>query len=431
MAEVQEVQVRETEDQKHRDRALAATLVSTHGFQHMYGEGFLVIIPAMYQSMGLVPIQVSLISVVRQVVAGITTMGGGVLVDRMQHRRGVFLGLSLSLMGLGYMLVGVVPGYTLILIGLAFASTAGSLWHPIALGLLSQRFPERRGFMLSLHRAGGSVGSTLAPVLVGLLLTGVIELPGGRFVDLFAPVTWQQVLLGAFPIAFLLGCVIWIMFWRVGDPPVPSQGAEQRSLGMVLRSLGEVVRQRGLLALLLVAGVRGMGDRTLLLFLTLYLTEDLGMSFFLAGLHLSLLQGMSIIFGPSWGLLSDRWGRKPVILFIMIASAMITGLMIIFDQGFGLTTLIVLMGTLMYSVNSLVQAAAMDMAEGRHLEGSLIGLLWGNNAVFGSISPIIVGVLASIYGFHVIFPYATVLYLVGVLATVMLPATTERRRARA
>ena len=410
-------------DQKRRDRVLAGTLISTHGFQHMYGEGFPVIMSAMYDSLGLVPIQVGIMSVVRNVVAGLATMGGGVLTDRMQHRRGVFLGLSLSLMGLGYMLVGVLPTYSLILLGLAFASTAGSLWHPIALGLLSQRFPERRGFMLSLHRAGGSVGSTVAPALVGLLLTGVIELPGERLVELFAPVTWQQVLQGAFPIAFLLGAVIWIMFWKVGEPEGPSRGTEQRSLGMVLRSLGEVVRQRGLLALLLVAGVRGMGDRTLLLFLIFYLTKDLGMSPFLAGIHLSLLNGMSILFGPTWGWLSDRWGRKPVILFIMVASATLTGLMIVFNQGIGLTTLIILMGALMYSVNSLVQAAAMDMAEGRHLEGSLIGLLWGNNAVFGSISPIIVGFLATAFGFGVIFPYATALYVVGILATLMLPAT--------
>jgi FSR family fosmidomycin resistance protein-like MFS transporter len=68
------------------------------------------------------------------------------------------------------MSVGLAPTFTLILISLGFASAAGSFWHPIALGLLSQRFPERRGFVICLHRAGGSVGSTIAPTLVGVLL---------------------------------------------------------------------------------------------------------------------------------------------------------------------------------------------------------------------------------------------------------------------
>lgn len=393
-----------------RPSSMAGMVIGTHSFQHMYTEGFLVIIPAIYSTLGLTPILVGLISPVRQALSGIFTIGGGILVDRFQSQRGFFLGLSLALMGLGYMLVGVAPTYTLILISLGFASAAGSFWHPIALGLLSQSFPERRGLVISLHRAGGSVGSTIAPTLVGFLLLVV---------------TWREILQGAFPIAFVLAGIIWFFLWGIGDTFQREQSGKQRTLREHFHSLAVLINSRPLFSLLVVAGVRGMGDRALLLFLPLYLAEDLNMNLALVGVHLSLLQAMSIGFGPIWGWLSDRWGRKPVIVFVMGISTVLGTMMVFQNTGLPLTILIALMGTVMYAVNSLVQAGAMDLAEGQKLEGSLIGLLWGNNAIFGSFSPLILGVLATIFGFSVIFPYAAVLYLLGLLASLFLPGTPK------
>lgn len=53
-------------------------------------------------------------------------------------------------------------------------------------------------------------------------------------------------------------------------------------------------------------------------------------------------------------------------------------------------------------------------------EGSMIGLMWGNNALFGAISPLILGLLAQSFGLGVVFWYALVLYLAGALLTVTL-----------
>ena len=62
--------------------------------------------------------------------------------------------------------------------------------------------------------------------------------------------------------------------------------------------------------------------------------------------------------------------------------------------------LVALLGTVMFSINSLVQAAAMDLGEGKRLEGSLIGLLWGSNAAFGFFPPLILGGLVGAFGFE-------------------------------
>ena len=407
MAREQTAPTNDPAQRRGSNTVVASTLIGSHSIQHMYQRGFLVIIPQIYAALGLAPIQVGLLDAVRQGSGGIFSMGGGMMVDRLQHLRGLFLGASLGLMALGYLVVGLAPSYLLILVALSFASSAGSLWHPPALGILSQRYPQRRGLMLSLHRSTGNLGETVAPILVGALL---------------AVLAWQHVLLWAAVPTTVVALAIMLLLWNVGGDRVSTkQGG--RGLGQQFRDLGGLFRNRGLLSLIIVSGVRGMGDRGLLLFLPLYLAEKLAMDSFMQGVHLSLLTAAAIVCGPLIGVLSDRIGRKPVMVGVMAVSAVLAGLMIIGNSGVPLLLLVALLGTVMFSINSLVQAAAMDLGEGKRLEGSLIGLLWGSNAAFGFFPPLILGGLVGAFGFEVIFPYSAVLYLVGAIAAISLPRT--------
>jgi MFS family permease len=410
MARIEEARPQAAPEAERRESLTAGIIIGSHSIQHMYHSGFLIIIPYLYTSLGLAPIQVGVMQSVQRLSGGLFSMGGGVVVDRLQHRRGLFLGASLLLMGLGYLLMGVAPNYLVILLALGFASAAGSFWHPPALGILSQRFPERRGLLISLHRASGSAGESLAPILVGLLLVVA---------------SWEAVLRGGFFLALVPALLIWTLLWGVGGPRV----SQSRSLGAQARDLVRAAKRPGMLALLLLAGIRGMGDNAMFSFLSLYLTQELGMSSWASGIHVSLLIILSIGFGPAWGWLSDRWGRKPVMIAIMAISASLAGLMILADHGPALTLLLVLMGTSMFAVNSLVQAGAMDLAEGLKLEGSLIGVLWGNNALFGAVSPIIVATLAGVYSFKVIFHYAAVMYLIGLGVALALPRLGAKQPA--
>ena len=414
MAQLRETQPDALPQQQSRGFGMAGTIIGSHSIQHMYFSGFLIILPSLYTSLALAPIQAGIMDAVRRITGGVASMGGGIMVDRLQNLRGIILGFSLLLMGLGYLFVGLVPAYIVVLFALGFASAAGSLWHPPALGILSQRWPTRRGLLLSLHRSSGTAGESLAPTLVGFLLLAV---------------AWQVVLQGGFFLTVAAAILLWATLWRMTGA-VPSTGVGQgRSFRDQFSALGQVIRQPGLIALLVLAGVRGMGDSALVFYLPLYLTTELGMGSVGSGVHLTLLTFLAIFFGPTWGWLSDRWGRKPVMVTIMIISTALASLMVLTGDGLSLTVLIILMGTVMFSINSLVQAAAMDLAEGKQLEGSLIGLLWGNNALFGSVSPIVLGGLAGHFGFWVIFPYAAAMHLIGTLAALALPKLRSRRAA--
>jgi len=390
---------------------VAVMLISAHTMQHVYSRGFLVILPFMMESLGFGTLAAGIMDSVRRMSSGIASMGGGVLTDRFQHLRGHVLAGSIGLMGFGYLIIGLAPSYYVILVALGFAAAAGSIWHPPALGILSQRFPERRGFFISLHRSAGNIGETIAPLAFGLLL---------------AVVAWQALLLGVFPIAFFVAASIWIFLKKVGGEKQITVAGEERSLKEQLALVGKLFKIRGFVALLFVGGIRGVADNAVLLFLPIYLRQELNMGPVGIGIHVSLITVIAIVSGPLFGSLSDKMGRGPVIFLIMASSAIVASLMVVFNEGMTLVILVALAGIFMFAVNSLTQAGSMDIAEGQNLEGSMIGLLWGVNALFGAASPVILGVLTLVFGIEIFFIYAAIFYAVGTLSALALPGVTSK-----
>ncbi|MCH8898226.1 MAG: hypothetical protein IIC33_08035, partial [Chloroflexi bacterium] len=86
---------------------MATTLIGAHGLEHLYGHSFAVLVTAIYDDLGLVPFQAGLLSFVRQISSGLTSMGSGFFVDMFQHRSAQVLALSMAMIGLGYLLVAL------------------------------------------------------------------------------------------------------------------------------------------------------------------------------------------------------------------------------------------------------------------------------------------------------------------------------------
>ncbi len=388
-------------------RLAAVGVITSHTLQHLYGQGFYVILPVIYTSLGLTPIAAGFIGTIRQVSSGVFSMIGGFVLDQFQHRRVLVLYLSLLLMGLGYLLVGLSPSYPLILVSIGLAGAAGSIWHPAALGLLSQRYRERRGFMLALHRSSGNTGDVLGPLLVGALLLLLV---------------WQKILFGAFPIAVVMALFLWTTLRRADDwQKLTDQTKTQRMLGEQLGALKEALKSRELIILLLVSGMSGLGQGSIMLWLPIYLQETQGMGSLGIGMHLGLLSSVGIASVPVIGILSDRLGRSRVILMVLMAQAAIAILMAIVGSGIILTILVGFMGAFLFALNPIVQAGALDIVEGKRLESSMIGLLWGNNAAFSGVSPILVGFLITSLGYGALFWYiAVVKFIAGLLAISLL-----------
>ena len=127
------------------DSVMATTLIGAHGLEHMYGHSFAVLVTEIYKDLGLDPIQAGVLSAVRQLTGGLTSVSSGFFVDMFEHRRAQVLAVSMALIGLGYFLVSISPTYTLILAALVLASAGSSpLASPCSRALGSAIPPTER-----------------------------------------------------------------------------------------------------------------------------------------------------------------------------------------------------------------------------------------------------------------------------------------------
>ena len=108
--------------------------------------------------------------------------------------------------------------------------------------------------------------------------------------------------------------------------------------------------------------------------------DGLDMGYFLIGVHVALVAAPGIIAGPFFGALSDRVGRRSVIAFLMLVAVVLSLTTALAGGGIGMTVSVALFGLFHSSVNSLTQAAAIDEAEGKGLDATFMGLMWGSNA---------------------------------------------------
>ena len=191
----------------------------------------------------------------------------------------------------------------------------------------------------------------------------------------------------------------------------------------------DAFRGTGMWAIFTVSAVRGMADRSLVFLVPLYLIH-LGVSEFQAAIHVMLMVLPGILAGPLIGTLSDRIGRRPIIIFVMAVTTVLT-LAIIWSGESGdaysywMTIFVAIYGLLNFSVNNLTQAAAADIAAGRRLESSFLGLMWGNNTLFGAVAAFMIFGPVEWFDWQYGFYIAAAFYFIGLLASLMIPSRTR------
>ena len=427
------------QERRTKDSVMATTVIGAHAFEHFYAHTIPFLAAIIAADLGLGAFQVGLIVVVRSVFGGITSTAGGFLVDLFHHRVSWVLSISAFSIGVGYLIMSIAPTYVLILAALALGSMGSALWHPPALGLLARRFPERRGLFISMHRSMGSIGDVLGPMVAGALVAGALAWTlssGGVESDVFSwempweAISWRWVLGLSTPIMFTSSIVIFFLLRNAGGAKPEDFDLNKRIrenwAGMV-----DAFKGTGMWAIFTVSAVRGMADRSLVFLVPLYLIQALGVAPFQAAAHVALMVGPGIVAGPLIGALSDKIGRRAIIIFVMAVTTVLTLAIIWSGEQFGeynywITLFVAMYGILNFSVNNLTQAAAADIAAGRRLESSFLGLMWGNNTFFGAAAALVI--FGSVewfeqdnagwqYGFYITAGF----YFIGLLASLLIP----------
>jgi MFS family permease len=169
-----------------------------------------------------------------------------------------------------------------------------------------------------------------------------------------------------------------------------------------------------------------MGQSSVQVFLPVYLREDLDFSIGKVAIYLALAQVVGVVAQPAMGFLSDKYGRKRVLIPAMAALGLLFLALAGAGSGLRLLLTILAMGAFLYSLHTIFIAAAMDIAGGE-IQSTVVSLIYGASFL-GTVSPIIAGVIADNYGISSTFLYGGAVTLVAtvVLALLKLPKTSTQ-----
>src|SRR5262245_17542331 len=260
-----------------------------HALTHWYPATFYLLLPLIGNELGLSYVQIGSILTVQAVCGAISNIPGGLIVDSV-GRKGLLMAISLFWIGAPYLLMGFSHDYWLLLTCAALVGIGNNLWHPTAIPLLAQRYPDRKGLVVSIHGMGGNVGDALAPLVAGALL---------------AVLSWREVVMINIVPGILMAVVLLTLLGRTLAAGGPVAAPPRRTLAETLRNFKVLLGNRTLIFLCATSVFRSMTHGGLLTFLPIYLATDMGYSPFWIGACMAALQTAGFIACPVAGHLSD------------------------------------------------------------------------------------------------------------------------------
>jgi DHA1 family multidrug resistance protein-like MFS transporter len=158
-------------------------------------------------------------------------------------------------------------------------------------------------------------------------------------------------------------------------------------------------------------------------FLSIFLHHDLGVA---QGRDLDLwtavtasASGLAMgIASPIWGVLGDRFGRKPMLMRSMIGGALTVGLIYFAQTPTELLALRFLQGATSGTVAAATALVAVETPRNR--VGWALGVVTSAVALGGAIGPVIGGFAGAVFGLRLVFLGGGVLLLLSLLPVMMI-----------
>ncbi len=342
--------------------------------------------------------------------AGMVQLSYAGLTRVVSRRR--LLGYGGILFGGGFALTAFATSFVTYAIPNIASRIGGSPQHPVGNGLLAEQFPpERRGFAISAHIAGGNVG-TVVVALIG--------------VPLIAAVGWRGAAIVFGLPAIAVGILILLFVRERG-----TDRAAAVASGTVRSAFGRILHDRDLIWLYITSalggGGRGLG--VVNLFALFYMTRVLKLDDGTSGLMYGALIVFSVPMPIVAGWLSDRIGRKPLIIGVYLGGAL--GFIVFLAAGTSLLLLwvgIILMGLFTFSESPQLQALLGDIAPPSTRDASYalyFAMAFGVGSLWTILYGIVIETLGEAQGVPVVFVLMALTFVLAALGTV--PIRAEQR----
>lgn len=355
-----------------------------HSVHDTYSAFLSPLLPILIENLGISKTAAGMLSVFYQGPSLLQPLIGH-LGDRADLRMLVVLAPTLS--AIIFTILGLSPSYAVIALLLVIGGFNSAGLHAIGPVITGQLGGRSLGRAMSFWMVGGELGRTLGPMIT---VTAVSYLtPSG--------------LPALIPGGILASLIVYVRINRLPDwrPPASETIAWQNAVAQM---------KPVLLPLALVLAARSLLVMSLSTFLPTYMTDQ-GESLWTAGASLSIMQAAGVAGALLGGSLSDRLGRRLVMVSMSAAAPIFALIFLYTPQGLLRMMVLVAVGFTLLSTTPVLMALVQErVAGGRALAN---GIFMAFNFLITSAAVVIIGVLGDRLGLQSALLTGTIVMLIG------------------
>ncbi|WP_102348541.1 MFS transporter [Bacillus sp. Marseille-P3661] len=370
------------------------------GLVHLLNDSIQAVVPAMFpileQTHGFNFAQLGLIAFVVNMTSSVMQPVVGAYTDKHPMPYALPIGLTVSMLGM--IGLAIAPSYLTILLSVMFIGLGSAAFHPEASRVAHMAAGARKGFGQSVFQVGGNAGQSFAPLISALIL-----FPLGQFGAIW------------FTIVAFISVVILLYIAKWYGEQVRIQSLNKTRYTEKIPVSRPI--KLALFLLIFLLFIRQFYHASITNFYAFQLMDKFKIDGADAQIYIFIFLAAGALGTFLGGPLSDKLGKKNVLLFSMVGAAPLC-LMLPYANLVVSMILLAIIGFILLSSFSVSVVYAQELLPGKigMVSGLIIGLSFG----LGAIGSVALGWLADEFGLSTTLFYVSFLPLIGIL-TIWLP----------
>ncbi len=316
----------------------------------------------------------------------------GYLADRISVR--YFVILAPAVTATVFTSLGLASSYAALAALLLVGGIAIAAFHAPAPAMVARVAGQRVGTGMSIFMASGELARTVGPLMA---VAGVAWFGLGGL--------WRMAAVG-----WLMSLILYLRLRRV---PAASHAPGSLAMNAFWRQARRVFP-----ALIWLLGGRSLMVAALSTYLPIFMSDERQSNLWLAAAALTILQGAGVVGALAAGTLSDRWGRRRVLLAVTVTAPFLL-LAFIYSPAWLAVPLLIALGLASLSTQPVVLALVQDQFP--HNRAFANGVNLAITFMLQAAAIWAVGALADRYGLTPAYAVSALLALVSIPAVFFLP----------